>query len=55
MRHSTRVTDSFAYEVILPADLDEKATTARLSDGVLTIKLPKASSADQPSAHQLAR
>ena len=45
MRHSTRVTDSFAYEVILPADLDEKATTARLSDGVLTIKLPKESGA----------
>jgi HSP20 family protein len=45
MRHSTRVTGSFAYEVILPADVDEKATTAQLSDGVLTIKLPKASGA----------
>jgi HSP20 family protein len=45
MRHSTRVTGSFAYEVILPADVDDKATTAKLSDGVLTIKLPKASDA----------
>ena len=45
MRHSTRVTGSFAYEVILPADVDEKATTAQLSEGVLTIKLPKASGA----------
>jgi HSP20 family protein len=45
MRHSTRVTGSFAYEVLLPADVDEKATTAQLSDGVLTIKLPKTSGA----------
>ena len=44
-RHSTRVTGSFAYEVILPADVDEKATTAQLTDGVLTIKLPKTSGA----------
>ena len=44
-RHSTRVTGSFGYEVILPADVDEKATAAKLSDGVLTIKLPKASGA----------
>jgi len=45
MRHSTRVTGSFRYEVILPADVDEKATAAKLSDGVLTIKLAKASGA----------
>jgi HSP20 family protein len=45
MRHSTRVTGSFAYEVILPADVDEQATTAKLSNGVLTIRLPKASGA----------
>jgi HSP20 family protein len=45
MRHSTRITGSFAYEVMLPADVDDKATTAKLSDGVLTIKLPKASGA----------
>jgi HSP20 family molecular chaperone IbpA len=31
--------------MILPADVDEKATTAKLIDGVLTIKLPKASGA----------
>ena len=39
------MTATSPYEVILPADVDEKATTAQLSDGVLTIKLPKASSA----------
>ena len=45
MRHSTRVTGRFAYEVILPADVDEKATTAQLNDGVLTVRLPKATGA----------
>jgi HSP20 family protein len=39
------LTATSPYEVILPADVDEKATTAQLSDGVLTIKLPKASGA----------
>jgi HSP20 family protein len=45
MRHSSRVTGSFAYEATLPAEVDEKATTAELTDGVLTIRLPKASGA----------
>jgi HSP20 family protein len=45
IRHSTRVTGSFAYEVILPADVDETATTAQLNDGVLTVRLPKATGA----------
>ena len=45
MRHSTRVTGSFAYEATLPAEVDEKATTAELTDGVLTVSLPKAGGA----------
>ena len=45
MRHSTRVTGSFAYEATLPAEVDEKATTAELTDGVLTVRLPKAGGA----------
>jgi HSP20 family molecular chaperone IbpA len=31
--------------VILPADVDETATTAQLNDGVLTVRLPKATGA----------
>jgi HSP20 family protein len=45
MRHSTRVTGSFAYELSLPAEVDEKGATAKLTDGVLTVRLPKAGGA----------
>jgi HSP20 family protein len=45
MRHSTRVTGTFSYEAILPCPIDEPKVTAQLSDGVLTITMPKASEA----------
>ena len=45
MRHSTRVTGTFSYEAILPCPIDEPKVTAALSDGVLTITMPKASEA----------
>lgn len=45
LRHSTRVTGTFAYEVRLPTPVTEKGVTATLTDGVLTIRLPKASDA----------
>ncbi|TAM91348.1 MAG: Hsp20/alpha crystallin family protein [Jatrophihabitans sp.] len=41
LRHSTRVTGAFRYEVVLPATVDEKAVSAKLADGVLTLRLPK--------------
>jgi len=40
-RHSTRMTGSFRYEAVLPLPIDEKAVTAALKDGVLTITMPK--------------
>lgn len=45
LRHATRVTGTFSYELGLPAPVDEAAVTAALTDGVLTVRLPKADSA----------
>lgn len=45
LHHSTRATGSFAYEFTLPAPVDDKAVTAALDDGVLTIRTPKANGA----------
>jgi len=45
LRHSTRTTGSFAYEVTLPGPVDEKKVTATLVDGVLKLHLPKADGA----------
>lgn len=45
LRHSTRTTGSFAYEFSLPTPVDDSAVTAALNDGVLTIRMPKASGA----------
>ena len=42
LRHSTRVSGTFSYELTLPGDIDGKAVTAHLDGGVLTIRLPKA-------------
>ena len=45
LRHSTRTTGSFAYEFTLPTPVDDSAVTAALNDGVLTVRMPKASGA----------
>jgi HSP20 family protein len=45
LRHTTRATGSFSYEVTLPAAVDEKGVTASLVDGVLTVRMTKASGA----------
>ena len=45
LRHSTRVTGTFSYEALLPCPVDEENVTATLSDGVLTITMPKATEA----------
>lgn len=47
LRQRRRVTGSFRYEVTLGGDLDADAITAKLSDGELTITVPKAEQ-DQP-------
>lgn len=45
LRHSTRVTGSFAYELGLPSPIEEGAVTAALDGGVLTVRMPKSSDA----------
>jgi HSP20 family protein len=49
LRHRTRVTGSFAYEVTLPSRVNEKRVSAALVDGVLSVTLPKA--ADTAAVH----
>jgi HSP20 family protein len=45
MRHSTRMSGSFRYEAVLPVPVDEQGVTAALTDGVLTITMPKSTTA----------
>ncbi|MEU5273996.1 Hsp20/alpha crystallin family protein [Streptomyces hygroscopicus] len=45
LRHRTRRTGQFDYRVTLPQDTDEEQVTAELTDGVLTVKVPKAEKA----------
>jgi len=44
LRHRTRSVGRFHYEVSLPSALDEDGIGASLSDGVLTLRVPKAAS-----------
>jgi HSP20 family protein len=45
LRHRTRRTGQFDYRVMLPQDTDEEHVSAELTDGVLTVKVPKAEKA----------
>ncbi|MDF0376559.1 Hsp20/alpha crystallin family protein [[Kitasatospora] papulosa] len=45
LRHSTRRTGHFAFQALLPADVKADEVTASLSDGVLTVTVPKAQKA----------
>ncbi|GAB0104754.1 Hsp20/alpha crystallin family protein [Nocardia sp. JMUB6875] len=40
-RHRTRRTGEFDYRVTLPQDIDADNISARLADGVLTVRAPK--------------
>ena len=42
MRRGTRRTGSFEYRVTLPTDVKSAEVSAQLSDGVLTVTVPKA-------------
>ena len=44
LRRRTRSVGRFHYEVSLPSALDEEGIEASLSDGVLTLRVPKAPS-----------
>ena len=41
LRHTTRVTGQFSYELTLPTPVDETAVKASLTGGVLSVHLPK--------------
>ena len=45
LRHRTRSTGRFRFEVSLPAEVDADAVTASLDHGVLSIRVPKAADA----------
>jgi HSP20 family protein len=45
LRHSTRSVGAFTYEGVLPAPVNESAVQARLTDGVLSVTMPKATEA----------
>jgi HSP20 family protein len=42
LRRRTRRTGRFEYRVVLPADVSSEKVDARLDDGVLTVRIPKA-------------
>lgn len=45
LRRRTRTVGTYRHEVVVPTDVDEDAVEASLSDGVLTVRLPKHESA----------
>ncbi|MEU0245621.1 Hsp20/alpha crystallin family protein [Streptomyces sp. NPDC006235] len=45
LRSHTRRTGGFDHRVTLPQDTDEQHITAELTDGVLTVNVPKAEKA----------
>jgi HSP20 family protein len=44
-RHGTRRTGQFEFRTYLPGDVNADAVTARLSDGILTVTIPKSEAA----------
>jgi HSP20 family protein len=47
LRRRTRTVGRFRYEITLPGDMDDKKVDAHLDEGVLTIRIPKAT-AERP-------
>jgi HSP20 family protein len=45
LRHRTRRVGRFEHRTVLPREVDADGITAELSDGVLTVRVPKAASA----------
>jgi HSP20 family protein len=44
LRRRTRTVGRFFYEVVVPGEVDDYAVSATLTDGVLTVTVPKAAS-----------
>ena len=42
VRRRTRMVGRFRYEILLPSSIDEQTVDAKLNDGVLTLRIPKA-------------
>jgi HSP20 family protein len=42
IRRQTRRTGRFEFRVTLPGEVDPEAVDAKLNDGVLTVRIPKA-------------
>jgi len=45
LRRRTRTVGRFEFEAVLPGDVDENGVTASLAEGVLTVRIPKTTSA----------
>jgi HSP20 family protein len=45
LRHSSRTSGSFSYDISLPSPVDDQSVTATLQGGVLTVRVPKSSDA----------
>ena len=45
LRHRTRRVGQFAYQTLLPGEVDTEHITANLADGVLTVRVPKTEAA----------
>lgn len=43
LRHTTRITGKFNYEIVLPGEISGEQVTASMDDGVLSVRAPKAS------------
>jgi HSP20 family protein len=43
LRRRTRSVGRFVYDIQLPGEIDDKNINATLNDGVLTVRVPKAS------------
>ncbi len=42
LRHKTRLSGKFSYELTLPGEVDQDNIEANLKDGVLSVRIPKA-------------
>lgn len=47
LRHQTRRTGRFAYRIVLPDQVDAEKIEAKLSEGVLTVRVPKSERAQR--------
>jgi HSP20 family protein len=49
LRRGTRRTGQFEYRTVLPSEINAEGVDAKLSEGVVSIKVPKAEAAKRPA------